>query len=430
MESSVSAASLAHRPDDSPLVNAAEARFFDASPEFGAILDRQGRFVRINVAASRLLGVEPGDLVGTDFTARVHPEDREGSLTAIRRVAKQQGRAQFQNRYRQASGAYRWLAWSAATDPETGFTFLSAHDVTVYQSTSHILRSSERRYRSLVSNLPGVVYRCTYDARWRTEYMSEGFEALTGYPVVEFLGPEGRPFSDLVEPSDVPLIQQTVRRAFETRTAFEVEYRIRHVDGSTRWVYDKGIVVGEENAWFLDGVLFDITERKRNEAQLRMLEAVVVNARDAVVVTDAEPIDAPGPTIVYVNDAFCEMTGFSREEVIGQTPRILHGPATDRAALDAIRHGLERWEPVHVEVLNYRKDGTPFWSDISIVPVADETGWFTHWISVQRDVSERKHDEERLRVLEAAVGDATESVLVTDADLEQPGPRIVYVTRK
>lgn len=127
--------------------------------------------------------------------------------------------------------------------------------------------------------------------------------------------------------------------------------------------------------------------------RLRLLESVVVNAKDAILITEAEPIDQPGPRIVYCNPAFITATGFSSSDVIGLTPRILHSEDTSRATLDSIRAALSKWEPIEVELINARKDGSKFWVQLSIVPVADERGWFTHWVSVQRDISERKEAE-------------------------------------
>jgi diguanylate cyclase (GGDEF)-like protein/PAS domain S-box-containing protein len=150
-----------------------------------------------------------------------------------------------------------------------------------------------------------------------------------------------------------------------------------------------------------------VTERKAIEGHLRLLESVVVSANDAVLITEAAPINAPGPRIVYANHAFTAMTGYQADEVIGQTPRILQGPHTDRATLDSIRAALEQWQPVRVELVNYRKDGAPFWMEMSIVPVTDGTGWNTHWIAIQRDSTARKQAElldwDRTRVLELIV---------------------------
>ncbi|NPD69563.1 EAL domain-containing protein (plasmid) [Lichenicola cladoniae] len=141
-----------------------------------------------------------------------------------------------------------------------------------------------------------------------------------------------------------------------------------------------------------------------NNERLRMLESVVINANDAVLITEAEPIDLPGPRIVYCNKAFTRTTGYSETEILGRTPRLLQSPGTNRTTLDKLRGALSRWEPIEVELLNMHKDGTEFWVELSIVPVANEKGWFTHWVSVQRDVSDRKTAEEtatRARVAEA-----------------------------
>jgi len=137
-------------------------------------------------------------------------------------------------------------------------------------------------------------------------------------------------------------------------------------------------------------LLRDVTARNQVEERLRLLESVAVNMTEAVVITEAESIDEPGPRILYVNEAFTRLTGYSQQEAVGQTPRFMQGPQTDRAALDTIRMALEKFEPVVVELINYHKDGSTYWVEISLVPVADETGYYTHWVAVERDVTERK----------------------------------------
>lgn len=134
-------------------------------------------------------------------------------------------------------------------------------------------------------------------------------------------------------------------------------------------------------------------------ARLRLLESVVVNATDSVVITKAEPRGHPGPRIQYVNPAFTRTTGYTLEDVIGKSPRLLQGPLSGREGPNRIKVALEAWEPVEVELLNYRKDGTTFWVELSISPVCDETGWYTHWVSVQRDVTERKAHEENIALM-------------------------------
>ena len=111
---------------------------------------------------------------------------------------------------------------------------------------------------------------------------------------------------------------------------------------------------------------------------------------DAILISEAEPLDMPGPAVVFANRAFERMTGFTSEEIVGLTPRILQGPETSSATKARIRENLTNWQPIREQILNYRKDGTPFWVELSIVPVADETGWFRFWVSIQRDITKRK----------------------------------------
>ena len=133
------------------------------------------------------------------------------------------------------------------------------------------------------------------------------------------------------------------------------------------------------------------------QARLNLLESIVDNTRDVILVTEARSIDEPGPKIVYTNESFFRMTGYTIGEIVGKTPRVLQGPQTDRNQLDKIRAALTQQKPVRVELLNYHKDGTEFWVEVDIVPVIDEQGNYTHWISVQRDITERRKREEALR---------------------------------
>ncbi|HEX6038012.1 PAS domain S-box protein [Longimicrobium sp.] len=138
----------------------------------------------------------------------------------------------------------------------------------------------------------------------------------------------------------------------------------------------------------------DVTEQVRAETRLRILENVVTTANDAVMVTEPEPLDGEGPRIVYVNAAFTRMTGFAPEEVIGRPTKMLLGPEADPETVGRIREALRRREPVRAELLNHRKDGSPFWVEVSIAPVLDQDGRVMHFTSVQRDATERRQAEE------------------------------------
>lgn len=145
----------------------------------------------------------------------------------------------------------------------------------------------------------------------------------------------------------------------------------------------------------------DVTQALLRERHLRLLEAAISRQNDILLITEAAPIDAPdGPRIVYVNDAFVRLTGYSREEALGRTPRMLQGPETQREQLDNIRHSLEKQLPVRAELLNYKKNGEKFWLDLDIVPLSSDDGAYTHFVAIERDITERKQVDEAIRVSE------------------------------
>jgi len=208
-------------------------------------------------------------------------------------------------------------------------------------------------------------------------------------------------FVACVHPEDLNSIQNAVNQALGQRSDYCHEYRVVWPDGSIHWIEGKGKFFYNEagDAVRMVGTVTEITDRKARELQLRLLESAVTTTNDAVLITEAEPIDEPGPRILYVNPAFTRMTGYTLEEVVGKTPRILQGEKTDRASLARIRTALKTWQPLRVDTINYRKDGTEFWVEMSIVPIADKNGEFTHWVSVHRDISDRKQAEATLQQL-------------------------------
>ncbi|XYD11853.1 PAS domain S-box protein (plasmid) [Methylobacterium sp. NMS12] len=131
----------------------------------------------------------------------------------------------------------------------------------------------------------------------------------------------------------------------------------------------------------LSGALFEVA-----------LEAI----GEAVLVTTPD-LASPGPVIVYANPAFCRMTGYACEEVVGRSPRFLQGPGTDRVMLDRVRETLSRGDVFRGEAVNYRKDGSTYRIEWLITPMHDGTGQLSHWIAVQRDITEQRRTEAALR---------------------------------
>jgi len=145
--------------------------------------------------------------------------------------------------------------------------------------------------------------------------------------------------------------------------------------------------------------LRDVTTRHMAQEQLRLLESSIARLNDIVIITEAGPFNAPGPRIVFVNEAFERRTGYTPQEVLGRTPRLLQGPGTQRKELDRIRSALEQWQPARVDLINYKKNGEAFWVDLEVSPVWDHERRLTHWVAVGRDITERKMAEEKIQYL-------------------------------
>ncbi|MTI87665.1 MAG: PAS domain S-box protein [Balneolaceae bacterium] len=123
--------------------------------------------------------------------------------------------------------------------------------------------------------------------------------------------------------------------------------------------------------------------------QLYLLEQAIRYDYDSILITELDLVE-PGPKIVYVNDGFTKMTGYSKEEVIGKTPRILQGEKTDQEVLDRLKEKLIEGQAFFGHTINYRKDGSEFVNQWDIHPLTNDNGEITHWVSYQRDITDRK----------------------------------------
>lgn len=356
-----------------------------------------------DTSLERLLGYAPGelDLRLSSFLEAVHVGERARVRAQL--LALGSGlieRFTIEHRMATKLDASRWVRTSCGIQErnEDGRPVVILGvmtDISRDRAVLDELQHGESRMTALIHALPGAVYQRTNGEPWMALYLSEGFEELTERPRGPFLE-QTASLQKIVAERDWPRVLRELSEALSRGEEYELRYRISMPGGKTRWVLDRGRATRDpltREVVLLSGLLHDISAQRAQAERLELIQAVVEHAHDGVIITEAEPFDAPGPRIVYVNPSQARISGYTPEELIGQTPRIFQGPETDPATKAEIRAALERWEPVQVEIQNHRKNGTIFWTELSIVPLADEDGWFTHWISVQRDITARKAHE-------------------------------------
>ncbi len=149
----------------------------------------------------------------------------------------------------------------------------TADDITERKKAENAMRKSEERFRTLISNIPGVSYRCALDKDWTMEFMSNAVFTLSGYPPSDFINNKVRSYADIIHPDDTDQVEKVVLEAVNNKEPFYIQYRIIHRDGEIRWVYERGQAVFNENneVSSLDGVIIDDTLRKEMEKDLQEL---------------------------------------------------------------------------------------------------------------------------------------------------------------
>ena len=200
-----------------------------------------------------------------------------------------------------------------------------------------------------------------------------------------------RPFIDFVHPDDLErtlAVAEDLGAAEISVVSYENRYRTK--DGGYRWL--RWYAIGDPDARRIYAVAADVTEEKERALELQRLASVADRTENGVIIADASS------RVVWANPAFLRSTGYSLEELIGCSPgRILQGEGTDPKVVAEVGAAIRARQGVQAELLNYRKDGTPFWVQLDIQPVFDDSGELINFIAIENDVTERKRYEQELR---------------------------------
>ena len=358
-------------------------------------VDRDSGRTEVDARLARMLGFgrDAGTFEVDDFVRRCHPEDLPKVMASVGEAW--QGEADYDCEFRIVldDGSVRWIAGRGrvvgdGSGPGEPVRMVGVnYDVTARREVEDRVRKERDRYDRIAANTPGVIYQFQLDADGRAwfPFISDG--------VREVYGVEPQAFRDdptlllrMSHPNEGPGLEKAIAASAASLAPFEWFGRIVRPCGEVRHIHARSrpdrLSCG---ATLWDGLIFDITDQKVREAELRKLGQVVEATDCAVMITDA------AGHIEFANPAFTRISGYTLDEALGKQPgRLLQGPDTDPATVALMRERVAAGEGFETEVVNYHKDGTPYWLQVEVRPIRDEHGGVTNFIAIERDVTEQK----------------------------------------
>lgn len=382
------------------LLQKSESRFrsiFEQAAVGVAVINSQtGHFVQVNQRYCDIVGYSPEEMTGTTFQDITYGEDLQQDLDYMAQLrAGDIAEFSMEKRYTHKNGGLVWVnltvspTWAQGATPD--YHIAVVEDITQRKLAEQNLRNSERRLSTLMGNLPGMAYRCYHDRLYTMVFVSEGCEELTGYRPAELLMNRDIAYLEVIVEEDRDYVANTVLQSVADHVPFELVYRINHKTHGVRWVWEKGGLAPEtEEGQFLEGFIADITKRKQAEQALRRTQQIVEQSPVTVLVTELDG------TITYVNPAFTRITGYTPEEVLGLTPRVVKSGENPPEQYERLWATLGAGRTWTGELCNKCKDGSYYWASTVISPLI-ENGECVGYIGVAEDVTERKRTEGQLR---------------------------------
>ncbi|MCC5789089.1 MAG: PAS domain S-box protein [Opitutales bacterium] len=374
-------------------MEASERRFRQLAESMPMIVwtaDAKGNIDYANQRLFEFTGAQPHEDPHTRWQRFVHPEDLTPALEKWARCVREE--IPYEITYRMVhrqDDQYHWFRVQAQpvrdSDGVVSRWFGTGIDI-------HKTKSLEEKARKLAEHLTRTFESMTdgfftLDQEWRFTYINRELEQFLGRDREDLLGKIL--WDELPEILGTPT-EKACLKAMRDNVTMRFEDYYAPLE---RWLNLRVYPSADGLSIFTQ----DITQRKQDEEQMRLLAASITSINDIVMITKADPIDEPGPEIVFVNEAFERLTGYPAKEVIGRSPRILQGPKSDRVALARIRKALTSGYPICEEVINYDKDGREYLLEINLHPVRDDSGKINHFVAVERDVTEERATKKTLR---------------------------------
>lgn len=357
---------------------------------------------------------------------RLHPEEKEEILQSARAALKSKAlHWSFQHRYLKADGTYAHVLNKVLIIRDRKGRAIRAvgamQDITEQKNAEEATRKSNERFE--------LIGKAANDAIWEWDFVTnKGWGNLTHQQMFGLTLENSIPDRDVwvnrLHPNERENILKNFQDTVDARSEiFYGEYQLRTDNKGWISISDRTYIEYDSSGKVKRkiGSMSDITQRKKEEQRLKLMSSVITNSNDAVLITEAALFEENGPKIIYVNEAFTKITGYSSDEVIGQSPRILQGPKSDSKELARLRAALEKWESCDITIINYKKNGEEFWNNFTVSPVADDTGRFTHWIAIERDVTVRKNEElqnELIATISSAFNESVQLYQTLDKTLQ------------
>jgi PAS domain S-box-containing protein len=347
-----------------------------------------------------------------------HEDDRPIIAQAIGDAISQQKPFDVQCRFITAKGNHRRVRASGYPVVAGGVVIRLMgmfQDISQEKEAQRALLESREQYQSLVQNIPGITYRCKYDADWTMLFMSSAVDPLSGYPASDFIQNEVRAFASVIHPLDRVLVADRIHTAVAAGEVWDLEYRILHRAGSIRWVNEKGRCVRGEDGevLYLDGFILDITERKLAQAELESQRLRLAGIIEGTHVGTWEWNVQTGETVF--NERWAEIVGYKLEEIspvsIETWTGFAHPEDLKESGEQLEAHFRGELDYYDFESRMLHKDGTWMWVlDRGKVVSWTPDGKPLLMLGTHQDITERKRAEEALirtnRELEEATAHA------------------------
>ncbi len=287
--------------------------------------------------------------------------------------------------------ARRWeKADSELTQARDELETRVAERTSALASSERQLAASRDFYLSVLESFPALIWRSGLDTR--CDYFNRTWLEFTGRTTEQ---EKGEGWSEGVHPDDLQRCLDTYLGAFHLRQNFSMEYRLRRHDGEYRWITDIGQPFHDVNGEFIGylGTCFDVSDRHQAAEQLRLVASVFSHTHEGIMITDANNV------IVNVNEAFCAITGYSREDVIGRNPSMLKSPNQTPQFYQTMWQELNTAGYWQGEVWNRKKNGDIYAELLTISAVFGPDGELNNYVGIFADITIQKEHEKRLEHL-------------------------------